>query len=270
MRDTILYIFRTLGPLAGWTIHDYDVACEPTHLLPLYPAMRPAVVGITLQPQATPAHQNPHTYLAIDVTITAPPTLPNPALPPNPYNPYAEQAQKVHWDSIRSKFQGRRHGSTENINNTYLTLIPFSIDPYGSYGFFANRLLYHPLPPKAPPWSLPADFTSAAAHLAFTNALTSPHAFLDSANSNYDTITPFGHTHSTQTPEQWATQILGLNFVSASAHFLLRAIAATLPAPTSRARTNPRFSRPLLGTNMASFRPKRILRPRDPPFLPEY
>jgi hypothetical protein len=37
MRDTLLHIFRTLGPLAGWTNHNYDVAQEPTQLLPLYP-----------------------------------------------------------------------------------------------------------------------------------------------------------------------------------------------------------------------------------------
>jgi hypothetical protein len=36
MRDTLLHIFHTLGPLtAGWTNnHNYDVAQKPTQLLP--------------------------------------------------------------------------------------------------------------------------------------------------------------------------------------------------------------------------------------------
>jgi hypothetical protein len=102
MRDTILHIFRTLGPLTGWTNHNYDVAQEPTQLLPLYPGHRPADVGITLQPQASPSHQLPHTYLAIDVTITPTPRFPRHDAPPNPYNPYAVQARKVHWDSTRA------------------------------------------------------------------------------------------------------------------------------------------------------------------------
>jgi hypothetical protein len=232
MRDTLLYIFRSLGPLTGWTQHEYDVACEPTQLLPLYPGNRPADVGITLQPQASPAHSQPHTYLAIDVTITPAPPLPPPDTPVNPYNTYAAQAQKVHWNATRDKFQGRRHGPTANLNQMNITLIPFSIDPYGSFGYFANRLLYDPPPPDKPPWKTPSDFTSEAAYNAFNKASSSPRSFLAIANSKYDAITPFGHTHSTRTPEQWATQILGLNFVTGSSIFLLRACAATIPAPT--------------------------------------
>jgi hypothetical protein len=140
--DTILHIFRTLGPLTGWTNHNYDVAQEPTQLLPLYPGHRPADVGITLQPQASPSHQLPHTYLAIDVTITPTPKFPRHDAPPNPYNPYAAQAQKVYWDSTCAKFQGRRHGTTANLNQVNITLIPFTIDPFGSFGYFATRLLY--------------------------------------------------------------------------------------------------------------------------------
>jgi hypothetical protein len=269
MRDAVLYIFRTLGPLSGWTVHDYDVACEPTQLLPNYPGHRPADVGITLQPQASPAHAAPHTYMAIDVTITPPPTLPLPDTPVNPYNPYAAQARKVHMTSIRDKFQGRRHGPTENLNEVGFTLIPFTIDPYGSLGYFTNRLLYDPPPPDKPPWTQLIDFTSKPAYQAYLKALTcSPHAFLQVANSKYDAITPFGHTHSTRTPEQWATQILGLNFVSASALFLLRATAATVPAPTTVARATPKSRRPPLGVNLAFFRPRKLLRADDPPSIP--
>jgi hypothetical protein len=35
MRDTLLHILGMLGPLAGWTNHNYDVAQEPTQLLPI-------------------------------------------------------------------------------------------------------------------------------------------------------------------------------------------------------------------------------------------
>jgi hypothetical protein len=140
MRDTLLHIFRTLGPLAGWTNHNYDVAQEPTQLLPLYPGHRPADVGIILQSQALPSHQPPHTYpVLIDVTITPTPKFPCHDAPLNPYNPYAAQAQKTHWNSKCTQFQGRRHGTTANLN---LTLIPFMIDPFGSFGCFATCLLY--------------------------------------------------------------------------------------------------------------------------------
>ena len=80
-----------------------------------------------------------------------------------------------------------------------ITLIPFSIDPYGSFGYFANRLLYDPPPPDKPPWKAPSDFTSKAAYKAFNKASSSPHSFLAIANSKYVAITPFGHTHSTRT-----------------------------------------------------------------------
>jgi hypothetical protein len=106
MRDTLLHIFRTLGPLTGWTNHNYDVAQEPTQLLPLYLGHHPVHVGITLQPQALPSRQPPHTYLALDVTITPTPKFPGHAAPPNPYNPYTAQAQQVHLDITRAKFQG--------------------------------------------------------------------------------------------------------------------------------------------------------------------
>jgi hypothetical protein len=102
MRDTLLHIFRTLGSLIGWTNHNYDVAQESTQLFPLYPGHRPANVGITLQPQGLPSHQPPHTYLAIDVTITPTPKFPCHDALINPYNPYAAQAQKFHWDSTRA------------------------------------------------------------------------------------------------------------------------------------------------------------------------
>jgi hypothetical protein len=76
MRDTLLFIFRSPGPLTRWTAHEYDVACEPTQLLNMHPGSMPADVGITLQPQASPAHTTSHSCLAIDVTITPAPELP--------------------------------------------------------------------------------------------------------------------------------------------------------------------------------------------------
>jgi hypothetical protein len=208
-----------------------------------------------------------HTYLAIDVTITPTPKFPRHDAPPNPYNPYAAQPQKVHWDSTRAKFQGQRHGTTANLNQVNIvTLIPFTIDPFGSFGYFTTQLLYGTPTIHTPSWHEPSDFTSEAAFQAFTTALTSPRAFLPRANSKYDAITPFGHTHSTHTPEQWATQILGLNFVSASAHFLLRATPSAIPAPAERARAAPKYQPPL-EVNMAFFFPRRILRMDDHPHV---
>jgi hypothetical protein len=79
--------------------------------------------------------------------------------------------------------------------------------------------------------------------------MTSPQSFLKIANSKYDAITSFGHTHSTRTPEQWAAQILGLNFDTASASFLLRATSA-IPAPSTIARASPKFRSPLSVQNV--------------------
>jgi hypothetical protein len=152
------------------------------------------------------------------------------------------------------------------INQVNITLIPFTIDPFGSFGYFATRLLYGTPTINAPPWHESSDFTSEAAFQAFSTALTSPRAFLPQANSKYDAITPFGHTHSTRTPEQWATQILGLNFVSASANFLLRATASVIPAPTERAKATPKI-KPPLGVKMAFFFPRRVLRTDDHPHV---
>ena len=131
-----------------------------------------------------------------------------------------EQTPANHWKSIRDKFQGRKHGIIANLNQTQITLIPFSTDPHGGLGHFADRLTCEP-PQNKPPWRQPIDFTSEAAFQAHTKAMTSPHSFLTTTNSKCDAVTPFGHTHITRTPEQWATQTLGLNFVTSSDQFLL-------------------------------------------------
>jgi hypothetical protein len=102
---TLALTLTTLGPLTGWTNHEYDVACKQTQLMPLYPGNRPSDVGVTLQPQASPAHAQPHTYLAtIDVTITAAPKLPLPDTPVNPYKPYAAQPQRFTGLALTTNF----------------------------------------------------------------------------------------------------------------------------------------------------------------------
>jgi hypothetical protein len=223
------------------------------------------VPGITLQPQASPAHATPHSHLAVNVIITPAPESPRLDAPTNPCNPHAEQAQKVHWTATRNKFQGRHHGPTADTN---MTLLSFSIDPRGSPGFFANRLLFNPKPPDKPPWQKQSNFTSEAAFKAFSKAMTSPRSFLKTATSKCDATTPFGHTHSTRTPQQWATQMLGLNFVTSSARFLLRAVASMTPAPSTTARSTPKFSSPPLGAKLAHFPPRHVLRADDPPMTP--
>jgi hypothetical protein len=72
-----------------------------------------------------------------------------------------------------------------------------------------------------------------------------------------------GHTHSTRTPEQWATQILGLDFVTGSALFLLNT------CPDNNCTFHPKVHThdTLLGANLAFFRPPRILRADNPPML---
>jgi hypothetical protein len=77
MRDTLLFMFRSLGPLTEWTGHECDVACEQAKLLNMHPGNGPADVGIALQPQPSPAHETPHScLLAVDFAITPAPKLP--------------------------------------------------------------------------------------------------------------------------------------------------------------------------------------------------
>jgi hypothetical protein len=119
-------------------------------------------------------------HLAIDVTITATPKFPRHDAPVNPYNLYAAQAQKVHWDSTRATFQGRKHGMTANLNQVNITLIPFTIYPFGSLGYFATRLLYDTPMIHAPPRHDPSDFTLEAAYQAFATAPYLPSRFFPS------------------------------------------------------------------------------------------
>jgi hypothetical protein len=95
---------------------------EPTQLLPYY---------------------NYKLISLIDVTTTSAPKLPLPDTPVNLYKPYAAQAQKVYsWTS--SPDPNFKDDDTEqqtaNLNQVNLTLIPFSINPYGS-----QRLLDMPI-----------------------------------------------------------------------------------------------------------------------------
>jgi hypothetical protein len=106
-----------------------------------------------------------------------------------------------------------------------------------------------------------------AAFKAFSKAMTSPRSFLKIATSKCDAMTPFGHTRSIRTPERWATQMLGLNFVTSSARFLLRAVASMIPAPSTTARATPKFPPPPLGAKLAYFRIRRVLRADDPPSM---
>jgi hypothetical protein len=103
-----------------------------------------------------------------------------------------------------------------------------------------------------PPWQKQSNFTSEASFKAFSKAMTSPRSFLKIATSTCDAMTPFGHTPSTQ---QWATEMLGLNFfVTSSARFLLRKVASMTPAPSTTARATPKFPSPPLGAKLACFR----------------
>jgi hypothetical protein len=128
--------------------------------------------------------------------------------------------------------------------------------------------LFEPRPPDEPPWHQQSNFTPETAFKAFTKAMTSPHSSLKIANSKYDATTPFGHTHTTGTPEQWATQILGLNFVTASARFFLRPTAAMIPAPSTIAHASPEFPSPPLRAKLAYFWSQRVLGADDPPMTP--
>jgi len=214
LRDTNANLLRTLAPLAEFTDSPDSVTIETPHLAPNDLRKRPADVGMHLSPsylpKPTPAAS---TFLAIDVTVPAPPAHNLDA------SPTAETALSQHHKYELKKFTvSGRHGNITTLRDLAqqnILLLPFSIDHLGGLGplpyrfYFGSDPLKAPDPTKSPP-------TEHYGKLLYSRAYgpTIPTDLLRRADENWTRLHPntrFGPSYHTSLPSHWALQSLGLN-----------------------------------------------------------
>lgn len=156
--------------------------------------------------------------------------------------------------STRSKLEGRSHDNIAGrsiigaINTSHATLLPYTVDDLGGLGPLSIPFLFHPT--RSPITHAPP--ITAAEMLHFTNpeSLLCFHRTLNSTNLHIadhatriwkvsQPITPFGNTHHSFTPTQWAMQALSLNISHALANALTTALQEQ---PASLSTTRPPLS----------------------------
>jgi hypothetical protein len=228
LRDTLYHILHRLGPIANLVRTPSDILLEPPNLLPAYPTLRPADIGIQIIP--TPNyhnHQRPDPYLAIDVTFTHTPPLSSEStdchLPPAP-----TKIQQVHDVSTKQKYNVPH---AHHLQQQGIALLPFTIDHLGGFGFQATNFLFgqHSTLTSGhsePSWTIQNLRNNPTAidlyHYSKTHI---PQGILPKAtkfwNQRSSHSTRYGHTYHTYTPESWATQALALNLTKALTHHLL-------------------------------------------------
>ena len=245
IRDTLHTVLHTLGALAGFCRNNTDIQCEPAAILPHHPTKRPADIGFSPLSPASPSDPSiTSRYIALDVTIPAPPASALALLPTQLPSPHPLLA--AHNKSARQKFCGRTSQVdaallVADLNANNITLVPCTFDHLGGLGFFLHRLLFGPtshlsytLPPK-PPWTSPNDFPHSPAFFAFQRSFHAPHSLLPHASRQWRVQTKknphrFGPSRSTTSPSQWAIQCLALNTSLALSAHLSSAIQTTTPA----------------------------------------
>jgi hypothetical protein len=106
IRDTCFHILTKLAPLANLTTAPTDVQLEPPNIIPSFPTLRPADIGLQLIPKPNMnATSETNPFLAMDITFTHIPNikLPNASSSDRPEKTTA--TSKVHDDSARQKIQ---------------------------------------------------------------------------------------------------------------------------------------------------------------------
>jgi hypothetical protein len=218
IRDTLYHIFTKLGPIAQLVRTPTDIVLEPPTLLPTFPTLRPADIGIQLLPRpAYSKHEYPEPYLAIDITFTHIPNYKARALsqvPPDIKTP----THQVHDDSAKLKFNVPH---AHHLRYQGISLLPFMIDHLGGLGYQATDFLFGsqsqiPAASLPPEWTTSTFRTNPEAYALFQDSLdTIPSGILPSATHHWQLGYPkpprFGRTYHTYTPTQWATQALALN-----------------------------------------------------------
>ena len=245
IRDTFHSLLHSLAPMANFCRNNTDIQCEPAAILPHHPTKRPVDIGFPpLSPssQSDPSHTS--RYIAIDVTIPPAPVSHVDGLSQQLPSPHPLNA--AHEASSRRKFIGRTSQVDAalliaDLNANHITLLPFTVDHLGGFGYFLHQFLFGthlppcpiPPPPK-PPWTHPNDFPHSPAFFAYQRALCAPSALLPNASRTWNQQTKkthrYGQSHSTSSPTQWGFQTLALNISLALANHISSALPTVLPA----------------------------------------
>jgi hypothetical protein len=156
---------------------------------------------------------------------------------------------------MRFKLEGRSHDNIasqsiiRDINTSQATLLPFTVDHLGGLGPLSIPFLFHP---KRSPITHAPPITADMLSLSNDQSLYTFDRAVDSTNLHIadkatqiwkinHPKTPFGNTHHTFTPTQWAMQALSLNI----SHALANAITTALQEqPTSTTRPPTTFRGP--------------------------
>jgi hypothetical protein len=140
MRDTCFHILTKLAPIANITSAVTDVQLEPPNILPSYPTLRPADIGLQLIP--TPNMQNTNNtepFLALDITFThiSHPRrqIANSSDRPEKHTTIA----KVHDESAMQKFNVP-HAFALLTHN--VIILPMTYDHLGGIGSFAADFFF--------------------------------------------------------------------------------------------------------------------------------
>jgi hypothetical protein len=234
LRDTCFHILTKLAQIANITSTVTDVQLEPPNVLPSYPTLRPADIGLQLIP--SPNAQNLHDsdpFLAIDITITPTPQLPsqkaNSSDRPEKYNTIS----KVHNESARQKFNVP-HAFALLTHN--VILLPMTFDYLGGIGSFGAEFFFGTsreqtimASNQSPMWSPQSFPHNPDAYLLYQRTTTqSPTNILSRADFHWfhgsQQYRTYGPTYHTASPSAWATQTLGLNLTQGLAQHCHNAI----------------------------------------------
>jgi hypothetical protein len=239
---------------------------EPPNLLPAYPTLRPADIGLRLFPKPVPMSETSQ-YLAIDITITASPILTAAAHDTSDEHTSLTPLQRVHSDSAKAKLNVPHASSLVHSN---ITLLPFTIDPLGGLGPFASRFLFSSSQLPLPTWTIHSFPTNPLAYdLVQRLHQFSPTNISDHATRNWQSGQPvplrFGHSHNSFTPTQWITQTLALNISTALATHGLQQIARLLVHDIQQNPAHQRVSQHTPTGHTFSLRPPIRLPPQSLP-----
>ena len=146
IRNTFHTVLHTLGPLATFCRNSTDVQCKPAALLPHHPTKCPADIGFPPFSPTSPTNPDLTTrYVAIDITIPPAP-LSAPSLIPSQI-PSPHPLLAAHEGSAQRKFIGRTSQVDAailmaDLNANHITLLPFTVDHLGGFGYFTHMLLF--------------------------------------------------------------------------------------------------------------------------------
>ena len=224
IRDTLCNVIKPLGKLAQWTTCDHDTDTElPALLNAPFDKHRPADIGMSVLRAATnPPQDPPIKTVAIDVTMTPSPS--HPSLPPATET---KTLTKVHQEAMRLKLNGKHKIDNDSyfadMNRQGILLLPFTVDPFGGFGFHGHKLLYGGS--NSPPERPTTAFVNSLSELATANYKrlhSQPRNLLKLANQN--TPAPKSQVLARMRPSRWAHQALALNVSTHLAKHLLKSI----------------------------------------------